>query len=438
MNNCGMQNASALRPSFLALLAVCSLFVIASASSFAANCDWPQFRGPAGDGQSSATGLPLKWSETNNVKWKTAISGKAWSSPVVCGDQIWMTAAPEEGTRLSALCVDRNTGKIIHNLKLFDVVLPQYCHPFNSYASPTPVIEDGRVYVTFGSPGTACLDAKTGKVLWQRRDFVCNHFRGAGSSPILHQNLLIMNFDGSDHQFIVALDKNTGKNVWRSNRSVDYQDVGPDGLPQAEGDFRKAFSTPHIAELEGKPVLLSSGAKAHYAYDPLTGEELWHVEERGQHSASSRPLAGNGLVFFQTGWSKGQLLAVRPGGKGVVTDSHVVWRAKRGVPNKPSLILKDGLLFMVDDGGFATCLEAATGKEVWQERIGGSYSASPVCSGNRIYFCSEDGKTVVIEASRQYKLLAENKLDGGFMASPAIAGNALYLRTKTHLYCIQQ
>jgi outer membrane protein assembly factor BamB len=237
---------------------------------------------------------------------------------------------------------------------------------------------------------------------------------------------------------MVALDKNTGKNVWRSNRSVDFQDVGPDGLPQAEGDFRKAFSTPHIAELEGKAVLLSSGAKAHYAHDPLTGEELWRVEERGQHSASARPLAGSGLVFFQTGWSKGQLLAVRPGGKGIVTESHVAWRVKRGVPNKPSLILKDGLLFMVDDGGFATCLEAATGKEVWQERLGGSYSASPIYAEGRIYFCSEDGKTSIVEASRQYKLLGENKLDGGFMASQAVAGNALYLRTKTHLYCIQQ
>ena len=414
------------------------LLLICLPPSLWAGCEWPQFRGPNGDGQTKATGLPLRWSETNNVKWKTAIHGKAWSSPVICGDQIWMTTAPEEGTRLQAICVDRNSGKIVRDIKLFDVVLPQYCHPFNSYASPTPVVEDGRVYVTFGSPGTACLDSKTGKVLWQRRDFVCNHFRGAGSSPIIFENLLIMNFDGSDHQFVVALDKNTGKNVWRSERSVDFQDLGPDGQPQAEGDFRKGFSTPHIAVLDGAPLLLSSGAKAHYAYNPFTGQELWRVEERGQHSASARPLTGHGLVFFQTGWSKGQLLAVRPGGKGIVTDSHVAWRLKRGVPNKPSLVLVDDLLFMVDDGGFASCVEAKTGVEVWRERLGSGYSASPIVSEGRIYFCSEDGKTSIVEASRQFKLLAENKLDGGFMASPAAAEKALFLRTKTHLYRIEE
>jgi outer membrane protein assembly factor BamB len=336
------------------------------------------------------------------------------------------------------MCVDRETGKVVHNLKLFDVVLPQYVHPFNTYASPTPVIEEGRVYVTFGAPGTACLDTKTGKVLWQRRDFACNHFRGAGSSPILHGGLLIMNFDGSDHQFVVALDKSTGKTVWTQKRSIDYQDLDSEGKPQAEGDLRKAFSTPHIAMMNGKVLLLSSGAKAHYAYDPLTGKELWRVEERGQHSASTRPVAGKDLIYFQTGWSKGQLLAVRPGGQGVVTDSHVAWRAKRSIPNKPSILLVDDLIFMVDDGGISSCLDAKTGSEIWQERIQGAYSASPVYADGKIYFFSEEGKTMVIETGRAFKKLAENKLEGGFMASPAITGKAFVLRTKTHLYRIEE
>ena len=403
-----------------------------------AESNWPQFRGPKGDGHSDATGLPLTWSETENVKWKTPIHGKAWSSPVVWGGQVWVSTAPEEGTRLHAICIDKETGKIVRDIKLFDVVLPQYVHPFNTYASPTPAIEEGRVYVTFGAPGTACVDTQSGKVLWQRRDLKCNHFRGAGSSPILYRDLLIMNFDGSDNQFVVALNKETGKTVWQTKRSVDFQDLGPDGEPQAEGDFRKAFATPHVASIDGKDVLLSSGAKAHYAYDPLTGKELWRVEERGQHSASARPVLGPGLIFFPTGFSKGQLLAVKPGGSGVVTDTHVAWRAKRGVPNKPSLILNEDLLFMVDDNGFASCLEAKTGKELWQERIGGAYSASPIIAENRIYALSEEGKTVVFEAGREYKKVAENKLADGFMASPAVSGKALFLRTKKALYRIEQ
>ncbi|MBI4664537.1 MAG: PQQ-binding-like beta-propeller repeat protein [Verrucomicrobia bacterium] len=415
---------------------------------------WPQFRGPTGDGHSDAKGLPWTWSETNRVAWKTPLPGRAWSSPVIWGDQIWLTTATEDGTKLSAVCVDRGTGKIERNLKLFDVVLPQYVHPFNSYASPTPVIEEGRVYVTFGSPGTACVDTKTGKVIWQRRDFVCNHFRGAGSSPILFGDWLIMNFDGSDHQFVVALDKKTGKTVWRNERSIDFKDLDSDGKPQAEGDLRKAFSTPHVATIHGKPMLISQGAKAHYGYDPATGKELWRVEERTCHSASSRPVAGLGLVFLATGWSTGQLLAIRPGTDSDVIDGNaatatppgsadatahlqLVWKTKRSVARKPSLLLIGDLIFMIEDGGVASCLEAKTGNVIWQERVGGNYSASPIYVEGRIYFFSEEGKSTVIEASREFKVLATNQLADGFMASPAVAGKAFFLRTKTHLYRIE-
>jgi outer membrane protein assembly factor BamB len=399
--------------------------------------NWPQYRGPDGDGHSDAKGLPLTWSETNHVKWKTPIHGRAWSSPVIWGNQIWLTTATEDGRELSVLCLNREDGQVIRDTKIFDVENPQFAHKFNTYASPTPVIEPGRVYVTFGSPGTACLDTKTGQVLWTRRDFVCNHFRGAGSSPILFRDLLIMNFDGSDYQYVVALDKKTGKTVWKKDRSVDYQDLTPDGKPQADGDFRKAFSTPHVAVFDGRPVLISQGAKAHYGYEPLTGAELWRVEERSCHSAAARPVVGQGLIFLSTGFSKGVLLAVRPGGTGVVNSTHLVWKATRNVSNKPSPLLVDDLLFMIDDGGIASCLEAKTGAEVWRERVGGNYSASPVYAEGRIYFSSEEGKTAVIEAGRQFKVLAENQLGDGFMASPAIAGKAFFLRTRTHLYRIE-
>jgi len=195
-----------------------------------ANDRWPQFRGPNGDGHSDSNGLPLNWSETENVKWKAAIHGKGWSSPVVWGDQVWLTTATEDGHELFVVCVDRDSGNILRDQKIFEVEKPQFCHAFNSYASPTPVIEEGRVYVSFGSPGTACLDTKTGKVLWERHDFICNHYRGAGSSPILYGDLLIINFDGSDHQFVVALDKQTGKTVWRRERSIDFKDLDARGV----------------------------------------------------------------------------------------------------------------------------------------------------------------------------------------------------------------
>jgi len=276
---------------------------------------------------------------------------------------------------------------------------------------------------------------------------VCNHFRGAGSSPILDGDLLIMNFDGSDHQFVVALDKRTGQTAWRRERSIDFRDLDSTGKPELEGDLRKAFGTCHAAVLDGRATLLSQGAKALYAYDPANGHELWRVEERTSHSASTRPVAGHGLVFVATGWSTGQVLAIRPGKPGEVLDANadadpgmalqVLWRAKRNVPKKPSLLLLDDLLYGIDDSGVATCWEALTGKAIWNERVGGNYSASVLGAERRIYCFSEEGKTTVLEAGRTYRKLAENLLADGFMASPAVAGAALIVRTKTAVYRIE-
>ena len=349
-----------------------------------------------------------------------------------------MSTATPDGRELSALALDAASGKIIHDLKLFEVEKPQDAHPFNSYASPTPVGEPGRVYVTFGSPGTAAIDTRTGKVLWERRDLECNHFRGAGSSAIIFRNLLIMHFDGSDVQYVTALDKNTGKTVWTTPRSIDFKDLGPDGKPQAEGDFRKAFATPHIIEVGGQPLLISLGGKATYGYDPMTGKERWRLEERRSHSASTRPVTGLGMVFYSSGWDATQLLAIRPDGTGDVSATHVAWRFARSVPFKPSVLFVDGLIFMINDTGVATCVDAKTGTLVWQSRVGGTFSASPIYAAGRIYFFDEDGKTTVIEAGREFKVLAENHLDNGFMASPAVVGDALILRTSKDIYRIEQ
>lgn len=398
---------------------------------------WPQYRGPDGQGRSTSAAIPTEWSETRNVRWKTAIHGKGWSSPVILDNQVWMTTATEDGRELWAVAVDRGSGRILHDLKLFHVATPQEAHVFNSYASPTPVIEPGRVYVTFGSPGTAALDTQTGKVLWERRDLECNHFRGAGSSPIVFGDLLIMHFDGSDRQYLVGLDKRTGRTRWLTERSIDFRDLQPNGKPKADGDYRKAFATPHVVMVAGRPVLVSIGSNAAYGYDPLSGKELWRLEERTSHSTGTRPIVWKDLVIYPTGFGAQQILAIRPDGRGDVTTTHVVWRIPRGAPAKPSLMLVGDLIFMVTDTGIVSAVEARSGELVWRARATGTYSASPIATSDRVYIFDEDGKTTVFAAAREFRVLAENHLDAGFMASPAIAGNGLFLRTKTHLYRIE-
>ena len=403
----------------------------------AALADWTEFRGPLGTGHiSSGRALPSEWSESKNVDWKVALPGRAWSSPVVAGDTVWLTTADEKGYKLTTLAVDAKSGKIVFEKQLFQIEKPQFAHKFNTYASPTPIVEGDRVYLTWGSPGTACLDAVSRKVLWNRDDFVCDHFRGSGSSPIIHGNLLILTFDGADRQYVAALDKRTGKTVWRTDRSVDFQDLGADGKPFRDGDMRKGYSTPLVIEHDGVTQLISIGAMACYAYEPETGKELWRITERAQHSASTRPVYGHGLLFYPTGFAKGQLLAVDPGAKGESAETHIKWRLKRSVSNKPSVLLIGDHVYMIADGGIASCVEAKTGEVVWSERVGGNYSASPVTDGERIFFFSEEGKTTAIAAKPEYKVLATSQLDGGFMASPAVHGTAWILCTKTHLYRI--
>ncbi len=390
---------------------------------------WPEFRGPTADGHSDAKGLPTTWGESENIRWKTAIHGKGWSSPVVWGQQIWMTTAPVDGKTMHAICTDLKTGKIIHDIKLWDVAEPQFVIPMNSYASSTPAIEAGRVYVHFGTHGTAALDTKSGEILWKRLDVHCDHHRGAASSPILFENLLIMNFDGFDVQFVIALDKATGKTVWKKDREIHD--------PQANGDGKKAYATPRIITVDDKPQLINPSAGATVSYNPRTGEEIWRVKSGGMNAAS-RPLFAHGLIYATTAAGGFQLFATKPDGQGDVSKSHLAWKHNKSVPTRPSPILVDDLIYMISDAGIMSCVEAKTGTPVWLERLGGNYSASPVYADGKIYFFSEDGTTPVIASGREYKLLAKNKLDAGFMASPAIVGKSLILRTKTDLYCVEQ
>ena len=409
----------------------------------AAGADWPEFRGPWGDGHVSAPGdtkligLPLHWSETNNLKWKTEIPFRGWSTPVVMGGQVWLTTATEDGHDFFAICVDAETGKIRFNEKLFHSDNPEPLgNKVNAYATPSPVIEPGRVYVHFGSYGTACLDTRNFKILWKREDLRCRHYRGPSSSPVLFEKLLILTFDGADLQYLAALDKQTGATVWKTDRSAVWNDENTPGPMAKEGDLRKAHSTPLIVKADGKPLMLSTGAKAAYAYDPRTGRELWKVAHT-DWSASARPLYDRGIAFLITGVVRAELWAVKTGGEGDVTDTHVAWKLKTHVGKFASPILVDGLIYTASEQSFVTCLEAATGQTVWTERIGGGYQASPVYADGRLYFFSEDGTTTVLKPGRTFEVLATNTLASGFMASPAVAGKAFYLRTKTHLNRIE-
>jgi outer membrane protein assembly factor BamB len=408
---------------FAALLAGCG-------GAFA-ETRWTEFRGPSGTGHSDSTGLPREWSEGKNVAWKTAIHGRGWSSPVVLGTQVWLTTATADGKEMSVLALGRDDGKVLFDQKVFAVAEPQDTRQYNSYASPTPVLEEGRVYVHFGSYGTAALDTATGKVLWTRRDLPCNHWRGPGSSPILYKDLLIVHLDGYDVQYVVALDKKTGKTVWKADRTHDFG--------TNDGDQKKGFATPVVIEASGKAQLISPAAKAVVSLDPLTGRELWRVRYP-QHSAAARPLFAHGLVYVDTGYGKADILAIRPDGRGDVTDTHVAWKSTRGVGAKPSPILVGDLVYAVSDsGGVVTCLDAKTGAEIWQQRVGGGgHSASPLYADGAIYFFAEDGSAVAMAPGRAYRELGRGALgEKGVMATPAIAGKAVFLRTESHLYRLE-
>lgn len=421
-------------------------FALAAASLCSAGDSWPSFRGPTGDGHATDTNVPTQWSETENVRWKTEVHGKGHSSPVVLGDQVWVTtsdevmasAAPEKkkgnppanavkAVSLFAVCADRATGKVLHDIKLRTEQNPAYCHPFNTYATPTPVIEPGRVYASFGSHGTFCVDTATGKVLWERLDLKCDHFRGPGSSPALYGDLLYLIFDGFDVQYVIALDKATGETKWKTDRKIKYT--------SSNGDTYKAYATPVLLTVGGKPQLVCPSAECTMAYDPKTGDELWRFTHGGMNG-SARAVMADGLLFLNTG-SSSKLFALKAGGlAGAVPKDAVAWQAGKGVPARPSLLVAGDLLLMVTDAGIASCLDATTGKPHWSERLDGEFSASPVLAGGNVYFCNQIGKTFVVKADKTYTPVAENRLDGGFMASPAVAGGDLFLRTRTHLYRI--
>ena len=409
-----------------------------------AHTDWLDFRGPWGNGLVDAPGdtrrrgLPLHWSETENVTWKTAIPHEGWSTPIGMEGRIWLATATKDGRDLFAIALDAETGEILLNKKVFHADTPEPLgNNINGYASPSPVAEPGRVYVHFGSYGTACLDSATGEVLWEQRGLPCRHYRGPGSSPVLFEDLLVLSFDGVDVQYMAALDKNSGEIVWKTDRTTVWTDLDAKGQPKNDGDLRKAYSTPFVYEVDGKPQMITLGSMSAFVYDPRTGREIWTVRMPG-FTPAARPVFGNGHVFIVTGRRPPELWAIRVDGKGDVTDTHISWKVgDRVAPQEPSPVLVDDLIYLVSNEGYASCLDADTGEVIWIEKIGGSYMASPIYADGRLYFLSVQGKGTVLQAGRTFKVLATSRLESGFRASPVVSGSALFLRSKTHLYRIE-
>ncbi len=407
-----------------------------------AELSWPQLRGPRGDGTSLATHVPLHWSETNNLVWKVSLPGRGRSSPVVLGDRIWLTLAVEQGVvrkriggddmqtaehaSLEVVCLDRATGKILWRTKLFDVANPDPVHWFNSWATPTPVVEPGRLYCDFGTFGTACLNAETGEIVWKTR-LPSDHQVGPGSSSLLYKKLLIMIRDGREAQYVVALDTKTGTEVWKTDRPP---------IVASSPNLKKSFVTPLMVDTGGRTQLLAPTAHWMVSYDPATGRELWRVRHGEGFSIGSCPVFGNGTVYFSTGCFKPYLWAVRVDGAGDVTTTHAVWKTTRQVPIMSSPLLLGDELYWTSDDGMANCADARSGEAHWQERMNEQHLASPLLAEGRLYFFGMNGKTTVVKAGKPFEKLAENLLEGVVVATPAILDRTIYLRTDTHLYRI--
>ena len=419
---------------------ICALPLSALSKDVKNTSHWNQFRGPNGDGVSTSSNLPTEFSGTKNVRWRAAIHGLGWSSPVVWKNQVWITTAREDGSELFAVCVNLETGKIMHDIKVLDVANPQNeWLDLNTHATPTPIIEEGRIYVHFGTYGTACLDTVTGKKLWERRDLNCDHRVRPASSPIMDNDLLFLTYDGVDQQFIAAVEKETGQTRWLRKRTYKSGQEPPKSKPN---DNRKSYATPTIIEHNGRTQLISPAAEATYSYDPSTGKELWFIRHgKGYgYNVTCRPIYSHGLVFTNSGISK-NLFAIDPSGSGDVTDTHIRWTTRRGVSNIPApLVVGDNLYMIGDSGGMVSCLEAKTGKQIFQERLGGiqNHWVSPIYADGKIYFFSRDGVFSVIEASSEFKILSKNESDTVFVSMPAIVGDSMLIRSNTHLYRIAE
>jgi outer membrane protein assembly factor BamB len=406
------------------------LFLLAAAPLHAE--DWPEFRGPTGQGISTEKKLPIKWGPDQNIKWKTPIPGVGWSSPVVVKGKIYLTTAvamsedEKPDYSLRALCVDAKSGEILWDEQVFvqEGATAPGIHSKNSHASPTPVVVGERLFVHFGHQGTACLDL-SGKPVWSNRELGYKPVHGNGGSPIYLDGLLIYTADGESDPLVIALDAKTGHLKWKYVR------------PEVKSN-RFAFATPLAIEVNGQKQVVAPGGGSVSGINPADGTEIWRSYYGDGYSVIPRPVFAHGLVFVSSSYNTPVAYAIRPDGHGDVTETHVAWKTEEGAPHTPSMLVVGDELYMVSDGGIAMCYDAKTGKEHWKQRLGGGFSASPTFADGKIYFVNEEGKGTVIAPGKKYKKLGENGFPERTLASYAISDRAIFVRTKGNLYRVQE
>ncbi|MBI5395643.1 MAG: PQQ-binding-like beta-propeller repeat protein [Verrucomicrobia bacterium] len=402
------------------------LGVAFTAAMAAEASDWPCWRGTRGDGVSDETRLPVRWSATENITWKTALPGWGHSSPAIWGDRIFLTTYVEDGGKRQLLCLDRRNGKLLWER----VVLaspPEKKHKFNSFASSTPATDGQRVWVPFfQAPDVqlACYDMD-GKELWRKSPGTFKSVHGFCSSPLLYKDLVILNCDQDDLAYIVAYEKTTGKERWRIDRP----------------NRTRSYCAPLIVKAAGKMQMVLSGSKCVASYDPDTGRQHWLLDGPTEQFVAS-PAFESGIVFITGGYPQHHFMGIRPDGTGNVTGTHVVWHDNsdfKAVSYVPSPIAHNGRFFVVSDVGIASCLDAKTGKSLWREQLGRHHWPSPVRVGDLLYFLDDDSNTYVIKASPKFELVAKNPLgeaEASCFASPAISRGQIFIRTMQNLYGI--
>jgi outer membrane protein assembly factor BamB len=416
-------------------LLVCSGLLLISLVASSQDKNWTHFRGTRMNGLAEAEKIPLDLN--GSVKWKTEIHDRGHSSPVIYKDQIWLTTATPDGKDLYAVCVDFKTGKIIHDIKVFSPATVDRKNKVNTYATPTPCIEKGFVYVHYGHMGTACINTSTGAVVWRNTDFTFKNVHGPASSPVLYKNLVILHFEGAESRYIVALDKATGKLKWRTDRPLEpYEPLDPVG--------KLSYITPLIINVKGQDLLISNGSAICQAFDPNTGKEVWRIVD-GAETTVAMPFTEKGILYWYTGFNVDKdgkkitdLLAVNPDGKGDIAKTNILWCKKDESLSNQMLtpVIKNGLIWTATTMNNMMCIDASNGKELWNNRMTSAWNASPLYINGNVWFFSIKGEVLVLKAARDYQEVSKQQMDSGIWATPAVLRNSMIMRTEKYLYRI--